>query len=76
MFPKHDMAALAKKCQHDVRRMLQSLQYGDSETLPQPCPVFKHSPEVNEILRQKTWFATDPIVEALVPIASGTPASR
>lgn len=76
MFPKHDMAALAKKCQHDVRRMLQSLQYGESETLPQPCPVFKYSPEVNEILRQKMWFAIDPIVQATMPIVTGTPASR
>ena len=76
LFPKHDLQTLSKTCQYDVRRMLHSLQYGQSETLPAPCPVFKQSPEVNEILRQKTWFATDPIVQALTPTATGTPASR
>ena len=76
LFPTHDLQTMAKTCQYDVRRMLHSLQYGQSETLPAPCPVFKQSPEVNEILRQKTWFATDPIVQALTPSANGTPASR
>jgi len=71
LFPKHDLQALAKTCQYDVRRMLHSLQYGQSETLPPSCPVFKQSPEVNEILRQKTWFATDPIVQALNSSANG-----
>ena len=76
LFPKHDLQALAKTCQYDVRRMLHCLQYGQSEALPPPCPVFKQSPEVNEILRQKTWFATDPIVRALTSTANGTPVSR
>jgi DNA polymerase III delta prime subunit len=76
LFPKHDLQALAKTCQYDVRRMLHSLQYGQSETLPPPCPVFKQSPEVNEILRQKTWFATDPIVQTVNSNASGKLVSR
>ena len=76
LFPKHDLHALAKSCQHDIRRMMHSLQYGHSETLPPPCPAFKQSPEVNEILRQKTWFSTDPIVQAIMPNATGTPVSR
>lgn len=76
LFPHHDMQALAKTCHYDVRRMLHCLQYGQSETLPPPCPMFKHSPEVNEILRQKTWFATDPILQALAPTSIGTPASH
>lgn len=76
LFPNHDLQALSKTCQYDVRRMLHSLQYGESEPMPPPCPVFKQSPEVNEILRQKTWFATDPIVLALGSTATGTPASR
>ena len=76
LFPKHDLQAMAKTCQYDVRRMLHSLQYGDSEALPPPCPVFKQSPEVNEILRQRTWFSTDPIALAVASTASATPASR
>ena len=76
LFPTHDLQALAKTCQYDVRRMLHFLQYGESETLPPPCPMFKQSPEVNEILRQKTWFSTDPIVQALAPTLTGTPASH
>jgi len=76
LFPKHDLHSLAKTCQYDVRRMLHSLQYGESQTLPPPCPVFKQSPEVNEILRQKTWFATDPIVQALAPTLNGRLASH
>jgi DNA polymerase III delta prime subunit len=64
LFPAHDIKELAKRCHHDVRRMMQFLQYGASAQLPPPAPLFKHSPEVNEILKQKTWFATDPIVLA------------
>lgn len=73
LFPDHDLQALSKKCHYDVRRMLHSLQYGESEVLPPPCPVFKQSPEVNEVLRQKTWFSKDPILQA---IGHETPASR
>ena len=65
LFPKHDTAALAKEYQHDVRRILQSLQYGTSYTLPPPAPLTKFSPEVNDILRQKTWVQEDPLLAAL-----------
>ena len=34
LFPGRDITALAKTCQHDVRRMFQQLQYGESDPLP------------------------------------------
>jgi hypothetical protein len=64
LFPTQDVNALAKACQHDVRRMFQQLQYGQSDTLPPPAPLTKFSPEVNEILRQKVWVQDDPILLA------------
>jgi hypothetical protein len=65
LFPGRDIAALAKACQHDVRRMFQQLQYGESDGLPPPAPLTKFSPEINEILRQKHWVQEDPLVAAL-----------
>jgi hypothetical protein len=65
LFPHHDTAALAKEYQHDVRRILQSLQYGRSEALPPPAPLTKFSPQLNEILRQKVWVQVDPLLAAL-----------
>ena len=65
LFPHHDVNELAKSCQHDVRRMLQQLQYGISDTLPPPAPLTKFTPEVNEILRQKAWVRDDPLIVAL-----------
>ena len=65
LFPGRDIAALAKSCQHDVRRMFQRLQYGESDTLPPPAPLTKFSPELNDILRQKVWVEQDPLVVAL-----------
>jgi len=65
LFPNRDVNELATKCHHDVRRMLQQLQYGESDTLPPPAPLTKFSPEVNDILRQKAWCQEDPLVVAL-----------
>ncbi len=66
LFPEHDVAKLAKRYKHDVRRILQSLQYGESDVLPTsliPMPV-ECSLEVTHILRQKMWTSTDPMVQA------------
>uniref|UniRef100_A0A6C0EMU6 AAA+ ATPase domain-containing protein n=1 Tax=viral metagenome TaxID=1070528 RepID=A0A6C0EMU6_9ZZZZ len=71
LFPTQDVNALAKSCQHDVRRMFQQLQYGQSDTLPPPAPLTKFSPEVNEILRQKVWVQDDPIRAARRPGTQG-----
>jgi hypothetical protein len=65
LFPGRDINALAKNCQHDVRRMFQLLQYGESYTLPPPAPLTKFSPEVNDVLRQKHWIQSDPVIVAL-----------
>ena len=65
LFPHRDINALAKKCQHDVRRMFQMIQYGESDTLPSPAPVTKFSPELNEILRQKALAGEDCLLAAL-----------
>jgi hypothetical protein len=72
LFPTQDVNALAKSCQHDVRRMFQQLQYGQSDTLPPPAPLTKFSPEVNEILRQKAWVQDDPIRAARRPGTQGS----
>lgn len=64
LFPNQDTTALAKEYQYDIRRILQSLQYGKSIALPPPTPLTKFSPEVNEILRQKAWVQEDPLLVA------------
>lgn len=72
LFPTQDVVGLAKRYKHDVRRILQFLQYGESDVLPTPLvpmPV-ECSPEVTQILRQKMWTSTDPMVQANVSAAS------
>ena len=64
LFPNRDVAGLAKRFNHDVRRMLQSMQYGESDVLPsRPHPV-DCSPEVLHILKYKMWFETCPMEQA------------
>jgi hypothetical protein len=63
LFPNHDVAKLAKQCKHDVRRMLQFLQYGESDPLPTATLPVDCSPEVMHILRQKMWVEHDPILQ-------------
>jgi hypothetical protein len=66
LFPGRDTGALAKRFHHDVRRMLQTMQYGDSDVLPScPHPV-DCSPEVLHVLKYKMWFETCPMVQASV----------
>ena len=73
MFPDQDVAKLAKRFKHDVRRILQFLQYGDSDPLPSvPFPV-NCSPEVELVLRQKMFVSIDPIAQAN---ASEMPSAR
>ncbi len=74
LFPEHDVARLAKVYKHDVRRILQFLQYGESDPLPSPfipMPV-ECSLEVTHILRQKMWTATDPMVQANASAAASS----
>jgi hypothetical protein len=64
LFPDQDIGVLAKQCHHDIRRMLQVLQYGQSDTLPPPQTPVDCSPEVAHMLRLKMWCETPPMVAA------------
>ena len=64
LFPTQDVSALAKKFKHDVRRILQYLQYGESDTLPSVTMPTECSPEVAHILKQKMYVSIDPMVQA------------
>ena len=73
LFPGKDVDALAKRYKHDVRRILQSLQYGESDTLPTCTQPTECSPEVLHILKYKMWTETCPMLQAS---ASAGPSSR
>jgi hypothetical protein len=63
LFPDQNVAVLAKRFKHDVRRMLSHLQYGESEPLPTGTLPSECSPEVAHMLRQKLWVKDgDPIL--------------
>jgi hypothetical protein len=64
LFPGHDVTKLAKRFKHDVRRILQFLQYGESDSLPTATAPSECSPEVSHILRQRMWTEIDPMVQA------------
>jgi hypothetical protein len=70
-----DVRALAVECQHDVRRILNRLQYGASDTLPQAIALPKHGPEVTEILKQKMWAPTDPLIRSVRGYRADTPGT-
>jgi hypothetical protein len=55
---------LAKRFKHDVRRILQYLQYGESDVLPSVTMPTDCSPEVTHMLKQKMYVSIDPMVQA------------
>jgi hypothetical protein len=65
LFPTQDVTKLTKRFKHDVRRMLQYLQYGESDVLPSVIQPSECSNEVLTILKQKMYFETDPILQAM-----------
>lgn len=73
LFPEHDVTKMAKRFKHDVRRMLQSLQYGESDVLPTVTQPNECSPEVYCILKQKMFVSSDPILLAMDSNVSETP---
>jgi DNA polymerase III delta prime subunit len=73
LFPDQDVHALAKQFKHDIRRMLQFLQYGASDILPVAPHPTECSPDVALVLRQQRYVSKDPMVQANV---RGTPSSR
>jgi DNA polymerase III delta prime subunit len=64
LFPTEDVNKLAKRFKHDVRRILQFLQYGESDVLPTASVPSDCSPEVLAILKQKMWIERDPMVDS------------
>jgi DNA polymerase III delta prime subunit len=62
LFPNEDVTELAKRFKHDVRRILQYLQYGSSDPLPQSTRPTDCSPEVSCLLGQKMWVRDDPLL--------------
>jgi DNA polymerase III delta prime subunit len=62
LFPKEDTTELAKRFKHDVRRILQYLQYGESDTLPASTRPMDCSPEVAYVLGQRMWVQDDPLI--------------
>lgn len=73
LFPTQNTAALAKRFKHDVRRMMQFLQYGESEILPSNSALVECSPEVAHILHQRKWTEKCPMELAN---ASALPSSH
>lgn len=61
LFPKEDVVGLAKRFKHDVRRILQYFQYGESDTLPSVTQPVDCSLEVYTILKQKMYYKTNPM---------------
>jgi hypothetical protein len=64
LFPEHNVTVLAKRFKHDVRRMLQYLQYGESDPLPNVTMPVEPVPEVLHMLKQKMWHEKCPIAQA------------
>jgi DNA polymerase III delta prime subunit len=64
LLPDEDLPKLAKRFKHDVRRILQFLQYGESDALPNVTAPSECSPEVAHMLRQKMYVSKDPMVES------------
>ena len=73
LFPTEDVTKLAKRFKHDVRRILQYLQYGESEVLPSVPLPSDCSLEVGHMLRQKMWSSKDPM---LLATSHETPSSH
>lgn len=67
LFPTQDVGVLAKRFKHDVRRILQSLQYGESDPLPPAFVPTECSPEVAHMLKLKMWCETPPMARATSP---------
>ncbi len=61
MFPKADIVSLIKECQHDVRRLMHRIQYGESYVLPKyVLPPTGLSIEDSFIRRQRMFGLADP----------------
>ena len=63
-FPQHDVSTLMKDCNHDVRRMLHRIQYGESDTIPRfVSPPTGLAVERQFVMRQSMFGLPDPFHE-------------
>ena len=64
LFKNQDVSLLLKECQHDIRRVMHRLQYGDSYILPKfIAPPTGLSVEKTFVLRQGMFDLPDPLHE-------------
>ena len=63
-FPQHDVSTLMKDCNHDVRRMLHRMQYGESDTIQKfVSPPTGLAVEKQFLMRQSMFGLQDPFHE-------------
>jgi ATPase family associated with various cellular activities (AAA) len=63
-FPQHDVSTLMKDCNHDVRRMLHRIQYGESDIIPKyVSPPTGLAVERMFVIRQSMFDLPDPFHE-------------
>jgi len=63
-FPKHDVQAMMKESNQDVRRMLHRMQYGESDPIPKYlCPPTGLPVEKMFVMRQSMFGLPDPFHE-------------
>uniref|UniRef100_A0A6C0CGH3 AAA+ ATPase domain-containing protein n=1 Tax=viral metagenome TaxID=1070528 RepID=A0A6C0CGH3_9ZZZZ len=63
-FPKHDVQTLMRECNHDVRRMLHRMQYGESYIIPKYlAPATGLPVEQMFVMRQAMFGLGDPFHE-------------
>ena len=64
LFENQDVSTLLKECQHDVRRVMHRLQYGESYILPKfIAPPTGLSIEKTFLMRQAMFELPDPLHE-------------
>lgn len=62
LFPHIDIQSLVKECQHDIRRIIHRVQYGQSYVIPKyPVPPTGLSIEETFIRRQAMFGLADPL---------------
>jgi hypothetical protein len=63
-FQHHDVTSLLKDCNHDVRRMMHRIQYGESDTIPKfVSPPTGLAVEQMFLMRQSMFGLPDPFHE-------------
>jgi hypothetical protein len=68
---------MVKECQHDIRRLIHRVQYGDSDVIPRYlAPPTGLSIEKTFVLRQEMFGLDDPLHEYRVGILDNEPTSK